>query len=140
MPEPRRVAIVLVDLGALTEALGLMKFGEITAIATDRFREGGKVFIRGDWSRGGQPPDAALVREPGEIARAVTLPPGLMIIEAFPQGANRPVLGAGVLKVEGAALPPVMPGQPVPRYVIEVEEVPQPANLPSEHRGRLVPA
>lgn len=140
MPEPRRIAIVLIDLSALTEALGLMKHGEISRIGTDRYREGGRIFLVGDWTRGGKPPDAALVREPGEVARAVSLPPGLIVVEAFTDAALAWMDGLphGVLKAEGAALPPIMPGQPIPRYVIKVEEVPQPAGLPSERRGRLV--
>lgn len=136
MPEPRRVAIVLVHLDTLTEGLGLMKHGEITHAATDRFREGGNVFLAGDWTRGGAPPAAALVREAGEIARLAVLPPGLMVVEAWTQRDIATVF----LRVEGASLPPVMLGQAVPRYVVVVEEVPQPAGLKPERHGRLAPA
>lgn len=143
MPEPRRIAAVLIDLEALTERLGLMKYGEILMISTDRMREGGTVFIAGDWSRGGSPPN--LKRTPGEIAQAVDMPPGLAIVEAFtPTPTATPAAGirwnGAVLKVEGASLPPVMGGQALARYVVVVEEVPQPAGLPSLRRGRLAPA
>lgn len=144
MPEPRRVAAVLVSLEDLTERLGLMKFGELHHVATDRMREGGTVYLGGDWSRGGQPPK--LTRTPGEIAQAVDMPPGLAIVEAYTlkiafmaADIRRGALEV-VLKVEGASLPPVMGGQQLERYVVEVEEVPQPADLPSQRRGRLVAA
>ena len=83
MPEARRVGLVLISLEDLTEALQLMKYGEIKKISTDRYSEGGRVFIGGDWARGGSPPNGSLIKDAGEIGRAVMIPPGLTVIEAF---------------------------------------------------------